>query len=297
MKVHSVEIDKNSGFCGGVIRAIGSAEKALASKDRIYSLGDIVHNEEELARLQKNGLVSIGKDELQTLPEGETLLIRAHGEPPQTYKIIEERGLNLIDCTCPVVLKIQKSIREAYSRISQQGGSIVIFGKIGHAEVLGLVGQVAGDAFVVEDCAQLEALLDNGKIDTAKPVEVFSQTTKSPIGYTLICELLKSRMESESLLTIHDTICKQVANRHQQLEAFAKDHDVIVFVAGKSSSNGKVLCEVCRSANPRTYLIGAPEEIDSAWFSPTDKVGICGATSTPKWLLESVKFAIINTNN
>jgi len=295
MRPQSVEIDSNSGFCGGVIRAITSAEKALAQTPHIYSLGDIVHNEEELARLQKNGLVSIGIKELKNVPEGETLLIRAHGEPPQTYNLIKERGLNLIDCTCPVVLKIQKSIREAYSRISNQGGSIVIFGKIGHAEVMGLVGQVDGDAFVVEDLEQLAALLDSGKLDTTKPVEIFSQTTKSPTGYTQICNLLRSKMASEDLLTVHDTICRQVANRHQDLIRFAKDHDVIIFVAGKSSSNGKVLCEVCRSANPRTYLIGSPEDLESEWFKATDKVGICGATSTPKWLLENVKFAIINT--
>jgi len=292
MRFKGIEIDGNSGFCGGVIRAIGSAEKALENTDIIYSLGDIVHNEAELARLGQRGLKSIGKEELEHLPEGKTLLIRAHGEPPETYKKIEERGLKLIDCTCPVVLKLQSSIREAYSRISQQGGKVLIFGKIGHAEVLGLVGQVGGDAVVVENMQQLQDAFENGVLDTSKPIEVFSQTTKSPVEYAQICETLKARMADPELLTIHNTICKQVANRHQQIQAFAGNHDVIIFVAGSSSSNGRVLCDLCSSVNPRTYRIGSPEEIDPSWFREGDLVGICGATSTPKWLLENTAVAI-----
>jgi len=289
-----VEIDKNSGFCGGVIRAIGSAEKALSDKPKIYSLGDIVHNEEELSRLKQKGLESIAKGDLSNLSGGETVLIRAHGEPPETYEVIAKKNLKLIDCTCPVVLQLQKSIRAAYERLQNSGGSLVIFGKIGHAEVLGLLGQVSGDAFVVEDLIQLRELLDSGKLDTTKPVELFSQTTKSPTEFARICEELGSKMASESLLKVHNTICKQVAGRHQKLIEFAQEHDVIVFVAGSSSSNGKVLSELCRSVNQRTYLIGAAEDLRPEWFWPEDNVGVCGATSTPKWLLERIATQICN---
>ena len=290
-----VEIDAGSGFCGGVIRAIGSAEKFLDDVPgrHLFSLGAIVHNEEELARLGRKGLVTIDYEDLADMQEagGESLLIRAHGEPPSTYARASELGVNVIDCTCPVVLRLQASIREAYARLHPQGGQVVIFGKIGHAEVLGLVGQADGDALVVEDLEMLEAALSDGRIRTDAPVEVFSQTTKSPDEYAEVCALLKERLPA-GLLTVHNTVCSQVATRHERLSSFAQSHDVILFVSGKTSSNGRVLCDLCKSLNIRTYHIGSEADIKSEWFGNDDRVGICGATSTPKWLLEKVAAAV-----
>jgi len=290
-----VEIDSGSGFCGGVIRAIGSAEKFLDDVPgrHLFSLGAIVHNEEELARLGRKGLVTIDYEDLADMQaaSGESLLIRAHGEPPSTYARASALGFNVIDCTCPVVLRLQASIREAYARLRPQGGQVVIFGKIGHAEVLGLVGQADGDALVVEDLAMLEAALSDGRIRTDAPVEVFSQTTKSPDEYADICSLLKERLP-EGLLTVHNTVCSQVATRHERLSSFAQSHDVILFVSGKASSNGRVLCDLCKSLNIRTYHIGSESDIQREWFGSDDRVGVCGATSTPKWLLEKVAAAV-----
>lgn len=238
-----VEIEKHSGFCGGVIRAIGRAEKFLEESPgrTLYSLGDIVHNEAELQRLGEKGLITVDKDGLMNIPDpsSETLLIRAHGEPPQTYSLAQKLGLTVIDCTCPVVLKLQKSIREAYERVKPAGGQIVIFGKIGHAEVLGLLGQVSGDAVVIENMPMLLSALEDGSIRTDKPLEIFSQTTKSPVEYSEICKVLESCPGAG--LQVHNTICSQVASRHEELADFALRHDVIVFVSGVSSSNGKVL--------------------------------------------------------
>lgn len=290
-----VEIDAGSGFCGGVIRAIGSAEKFLDEVPgrHLFSLGAIVHNEEELARLGRKGLVTIDYEDLADMREagGESLLIRAHGEPPSTYARASELGFNVIDCTCPVVLRLQASIREAYARLHPQGGQVVIFGKIGHAEVLGLVGQADGDALVVEDLEMLEAAFSDGRIRTDAPVEVFSQTTKSPDEYAEVCALLKERLPA-GLLTVHDTVCSQVATRHERLSSFAQSHDVILFVSGKTSSNGRVLCDLCKSLNIRTYHIGSEADIKGEWFGNGDRVGVCGATSTPKWLLEKVAAAV-----
>lgn len=290
-----VEIDSSSGFCGGVIRAIGNAEKYLdaAAGRHLFSLGAIVHNEEELARLSGKGLVAIDYDDLDDIPaaEGETLLIRAHGEPPQTYQKAEALGFKVIDCTCPVVLNLQKSIRQAYSKVKPAGGSLLIFGKIGHAEVLGLVGQVNGDALVFESLDMLKSAVEEGRVDTDHPIEVFSQTTKSPSEYDRICQYLSSAVKP-GMLTVHNTICSQVATRHEKLSQFALAHDVIIFVSGSTSSNGKVLCEWCRSVNIRTYHIGSPSEIKHEWFREKDRVGVCGATSTPRWLLEKVAAAI-----
>lgn len=285
-----VEIEKHSGFCGGVIRAIGRAEKFLEESPgrTLYSLGDIVHNEAELRRLGEKGLVTVDKDGLMNIPDPslETLLIRAHGEPPQTYSLAQKLGLTVIDCTCPVVLKLQKSIREAYERVKPAGGQIVIFGKIGHAEVLGLLGQVSGDAVVIENMPMLLSALEDGSIRTDKPLEIFSQTTKSPVEYSEICKVLESCPGAG--LQVHNTICSQVASRHEELADFALRHDVIVFVSGVSSSNGKVLFDLCKSRNQRTYHISDPSELEPEWFSDGDKVGVCGATSTPGWLLEQV---------
>lgn len=293
-----VEIEKHSGFCGGVIRAIGRAEKFLEESPgrTLYSLGDIVHNEAELRRLGEKGLVTVDKDGLMNIPDpsSETLLIRAHGEPPQTYSLAQKLGLTVIDCTCPVVLKLQKSIREAYERVKPAGGQIVIFGKIGHAEVLGLLGQVSGDAVVIENMPMLLSALEDGSIRTDKPLEIFSQTTKSPVEYSEICKVLESCPGAG--LQVHNTICSQVASRHEELADFAFRHDVIVFVSGVSSSNGKVLFDLCKSRNQRTYHISDPSELEPEWFSDGDKVGVCGATSTPGWLLEQVAERIFCKN-
>ena len=263
----TVETDSRSGFCGGVIRAISQAERFLQESDHLYSLGAIVHNEAELDRLGAEGLRTVAS--IPDVPEGETVLIRAHGEPPSTYAAARGRGLTVIDCTCPVVLKLQEHIREAYARLHADGlhGTLLIFGKIGHAEVLGLLGQVDGDAIVVENRAMLEERL--GEIDFSQPVEIFSQTTKSPAEYAEICERVRSL---GSRVTVHDTICAQVANRHEHLAA--------------------VLFDLCHRVNPRSYRIGAPADIDPAWVRDGDRVGVCGATSTPQWLLEMVAGAV-----
>ena len=291
-----VEIDRNSGFCGGVIRAIGTAERILAGGGCLYSLGAIVHNEEELGRLQALGLVTIDTDDLEQMEgpvTGETLLIRAHGEPPQVYERARALGFELVDCTCPVVLELQKKIREAHERLSGRGGQIVIFGKIGHPEVLGLVGQVDGGVLVVETLEQLQAKLADGSLRTDRDIELFSQTTMSPDGYEQVRKLLSDVMDGASL-EVHDTICRQVASRRRELSDFARLHDAVVFVSGKESSNGKVLCERCRSANIRTWHVGSAAELRREWFRPEDRVGVCGATSTPGWLLEEVAQAIKN---
>lgn len=313
----TVDIDKNSGFCAGVIRAIGKAEEFLKGNGssetdgrRLYSLGAIVHNDSELERLLKQGLVTIDKEDFEEMvsAEGEKLLIRAHGEPPQTYERAADLGFDIIDCTCPVVLKLQQRIKEAYLRHKEAGkGQIIIFGKIGHAEVLGLIGQTESTAFVVENIAMLEELIADGKIRLDVPTEVFSQTTKSPEEYKRLCarleekmardnELSVERFKGRGLLHTHDTICSQVATRHERLSRFALEHDIIIFVAGKASSNGKVLCDLCKSLNIRTYHIDSPAEIKREWFRADDKVGVCGATSTPKWLLEETARHILELN-
>lgn len=305
----TVEIDPDSGFCGGVIRAVDRVEEYLsgAEHSRLYSLGSIVHNEAELSRLRAAGLVTIGLSDLPSLHKGDSLLIRAHGEPPSTYVQAQELGLEVIDCTCPVVLNLQKSIREAYARVNPAGGQIVIFGKVGHAEVLGLLGQVDGDAVVIENMDMFMEALYSGKIRLEGPVEIFSQTTKSPAEYSAICcalreamakehELSEERFRGTGLLAVHDTICRQVARRHERLSDFALRHDIIVFVSGSESSNGKVLCNLCRSLNIRTYHVSNEDGIRSEWFRHDDRVGVCGATSTPKWLLESVASRILSLN-
>ena len=312
-----VDIDNNSGFCAGVIRAISKAEDFLKVNDgvtesckRLFSLGAIVHNDAELSRLVNKGLVTIDKDDLEDMleVEGEVLLIRAHGEPPKTYDKAHSLGFQIIDCTCPVVLKLQQRIREAYDRQKAEGrGQIIIFGKIGHAEVLGLLGQTEDTALVVENIAMLDKAVEEGIIRLDIPTEVFSQTTKSPAEYRSLCakleedmarynELSIERFKGRGLLSVHDTICSQVATRHEKLSKFALEHDIIIFVSGKASSNGKVLCELCKSLNIRTYHIDSTADIKREWFRADDKVGVCGATSTPKWLLEEVADHIMDLN-
>lgn len=295
----TVDIDKNSGFCAGVIRAIGKAEEFLKENNtRLYSLGAIVHNDSELERLMNQGLVTIDKDDLDEMVDakGEVLLIRAHGEPPQTYEQAEALGFQIIDCTCPVVLKLQQRIREAYGKHQEAGeGQIVIFGKPGHAEVLGLVGQTDGSAVVVENLLMLEKAVEDGLIRLDVATDIFSQTTKSPAEYSMLCNRF-GEMLGEGRLTIHDTVCSQVATRHERLSKFAMEHDIIIFVAGKASSNGKVLCDLCKSLNIRTYHIDSVSEVKREWFRADDRVGICGATSTPKWLLEEVAGIVLDLN-
>ena len=279
----TVDIDSNSGFCAGVIRAIGKAEEFLDNRKdketRLFSLGSIVHNDAELKRLEAKGLVCIDRDDLDDMMDAgnETLLIRAHGEPPQTYVKAKAHGFNVIDCTCPVVLRLQKDIREAYERLKERNGQIVIFGKPGHAEVLGLIGQVDGKAVVIEDMKMMLDAVADGSIDLRRPVEIFSQTTKSPAEYAAVCarleqmmaeaaELSMERFKGTRLFVSHNTICSQVASRHAKLSAFAIEHDIIIFVSGKASSNGKVLCERCKSLNIRTYHIDSPEELRERKF-------------------------------
>lgn len=283
-----VSIDPHSGFCGGVIRAISTAEDFIASgKGHLWSLGAIVHNEEELSRLERKGLGTIDHGGLSQLGAGDTVLVRAHGEPPHTYEQLAASGLNVIDCTCPVVLKLQRQIKEASER-----AQVVIFGKIGHPEVLGLVGQTEGRAVVVETIAQLIGSCSNGALRTNEAVELFSQTTMSPEGYQALAAKLQELMEAP--LQVHNSICAQVASRHKELAEFARTHDVIVFVSGSSSSNGKVLFDWCRSINPRSFHICSPAELQADWFDGAASAGVCGATSTPKWLLEETAGAIEN---
>lgn len=281
----SVEIDPDSGFCGGVIRAISTAEKYLeGGASCLYSLGAIVHNEQELRRLEALGLHTVTR--VQDAADS-PLLIRAHGEPPKVYEQAVEQGCSVIDCTCPVVLKLQKSIREAYKRVCSSSGTIVIYGKEGHPEVLGLVGQVPSAVIVAPSVDRLRELVDSGELTIDRDVELFSQTTMSPEGYASVRDFLRERM-TDSKLRVHDTICSQVAGRHRRLGEFARAHDLIIFVAGAQSSNGKVLSELCKRHNERTYLVGSDTELDRAWFREGDRVGVCGATSTPRWLLEKV---------
>ena len=284
-----VDIDGQSGFCGGVIRAIGKAEEILNDTGKLYSLGAIVHNESELHRLGDKGLVTIASlGDLSEHP-GESVLVRAHGEPPKTYEEARKLNLHLVDATCPVVLKLQREIRDTYQRQCKAGyGQILIFGKTGHAEVLGLVGQTEGHAVVVQDLAMLREVIAAKGIRLDESIEVFSQTTKSPDEYRELCEFLKAQMTLENGLSVHETICSQVATRHENLVDFAVHHDVIIFVSGRDSSNGKVLFDLCRSNNIRTYHITSPDDIADNWFRDDDMVGVCGATSTPKWLLVQV---------
>ena len=276
----NVIIDDNSGFCFGVVRAIGEAESALQSVGEVYCLGDIVHNRVEVQRLEQLGLHTVSHEDMERLG-GRTLLIRAHGEPPRTYHKAEELGITIIDATCPVVARLQRRVSEAYSKMQEVGGSVVLLGKRGHAEVIGLTGQVNDDVTVIEGEADLNL------IDFSRPIYFLSQTTQSIGLFNQLAEEIKSRAEGVEV-TIDDTICRRVAGREALLADFSRSVDVVVFVCGRKSSNGRVLYEVCRSANPRCYNIEEGSELESAWFEGTERVGICGATSTPRWLMEQV---------
>lgn len=278
-----IEIDEGSGFCFGVTTAIKKAEEELAKSESLYCLGDIVHNGREVERLKKMGLMTVGHAELDTLHDTK-MMLRAHGEPPQTYTKAKEQNITLIDATCPVVLNLQRRIRKAY----EEGGQIVIYGKNGHAEVVGLVGQTDGTAIVIEN------LEDAKKLDFSHDIQLFSQTTKSLEGFREIVRYIEENIQEGAQFNYFDTICRRVANRIPSIRNFATQHDVIIFVCGKKSSNGKVLYNECLSVNPHTYMIDAPAEIEHQWFEGVKSVGICGATSTPKWLMEECKKKIEN---
>ena len=284
----NVIIDDNSGFCFGVVRAIGEAESALQSVGEVYCLGDIVHNRVEVQRLEQLGLHTVSHEDMERLG-GRTLLIRAHGEPPRTYRKAEELGITIIDATCPVVARLQRRVSEAYSKMQEVGGSLVLLGKRGHAEVIGLTGQVNDDVTVIEGEADLNL------IDFSRPIYFLSQTTQSIGLFNQLAEEIKSRAEGV-VVTIDDTICRRVAGREALLADFSRSVDVVVFVCGRKSSNGRVLYEVCRSANPRCYNIEEGSELESAWFEGAECVGICGATSTPRWLMEQVAEEVKRLN-
>ena len=274
-----VEIDSGSGYCFGVVNAINKAEQELRLSAPLYCLGDIVHNGQEVKRLAALGLQTIDHEAMRRL-HGVKVLLRAHGEPPSTYRMARENGITVIDASCPVVLMLQKRIRTAYEK--NPDAQIVIYGKNGHAEVLGLVGQTDGKAIVVEGEGDLY------KIDFSRPVTLFSQTTKSVEGFNALVERIKERMAEGVEFRYFDTICRQVANRIPHIRSFAARFDVILFVSGAKSSNGKVLLGQCRAVNPRTYLVSEVEDIDARWIVGARSIGVCGATSTPKWLMEEV---------
>ena len=280
-----VEIDKGSGFCFGVVTAIKKAEEELTKGETLYCLGDIVHNSKEVERLKEMGLITINHDEFKELHNAKVLL-RAHGEPPETYAIAKENNIEIIDATCPVVLKLQQRIKQQYGTQESTNNQIVIYGKNGHAEVLGLVGQTSGEAIVIEKLEEVK------KLDFSKNIRLYSQTTKSLDEFEKIVEYIKEHISPEASFEFYDTICRQVANRMPHIRTFAASHDLIFFVCGKKSSNGKVLFNECFKVNPNSHLIDSPDEIDPQLLQGVQSIGICGATSTPKWLMEEVQAYI-----
>ncbi len=280
-----IEIDQGSGFCFGVTRAIGKAEEELAKDDQLYCLGDIVHNGRECDRLGQMGLVTINHEQMRQMHDAKVLL-RAHGEPPSTYALARERSINLIDATCPVVLHLQERIKREYDADPEHRKQIVIFGKNGHAEVLGLVGQTEETAIIIESADEVE------KLDFTRDICLYSQTTKPLDEFRKIVNYVQQHISPEATFTYYDTICRQVANRMPNIRSFALRHDAVLFVCGKKSSNGRVLFNECKKANPRSYLIDTADEIDVRWLQDCDSIGICGATSTPKWLMEQCKVRV-----
>jgi 4-hydroxy-3-methylbut-2-enyl diphosphate reductase len=277
-----IEIDRDSGFCFGVVRAIEDAERELRQRGKLYCLGDIVHNSLEVSRLTQMGLVTITHEALSRLHDT-TVLFRAHGEPPETYEMAHRNGLTIVDATCPVVLRLQRQIRQCYEESREKRMQVVIYGKQGHAEVNGLVGQTHGDAIVVENERDLD------KLDERRDVALFAQTTKSEEGFRRIAEEIERRIGVfGARLTSYDSICRQVSKRLAQVRAFASSHDAVYFVAGEKSSNGRVLFEECRRANALSFLVSGVQDIAPKLPSGVHRIGICGATSTPKWLMEEV---------
>ena len=282
----NIEIDNGSGFCFGVTTAIQKAEEELAKGNTLYCLGDIVHNGQECERLKKMGLITINHEEFAQLHDVKVLL-RAHGEPPATYELARKNHIEIIDATCPVVLRLQKRIKQEYDKSSNT--QIVIYGKNGHAEVLGLVGQTNGQAIVIEGMKEV------GRLDFSKDIHLYSQTTKSLDEFRQIVEYIQAHISPEASFEYHDTICRQVANRMPNIRNFAASHDLVFFVCGRKSSNGKILYHECKQVNPNTYLIDQPGEIDRSLLQGVNSIGICGATSTPKWLMEDCKKVILST--
>lgn len=289
-----VTIDENSGYCFGVEYAIKMAEDELKNTNTLYCLGDIVHNTMEVNRLNKKGLMIIDHEQFQRLKNCK-VLIRAHGEPPETYKIALENNIVLIDASCPVVLKLQNRIKHSFDKLHENEGQIVIYGKLGHAEVIGLAGQTKDKAII------LSSEEDIDKIDFNKPISLYSQTTKSTKGFYKIKELIEKNIKaafqdvqmdgissSVENFEFNDSICRQVSNREQHLEAFAKKHNVIIFVSGKKSSNGRSLFCICKAVNTKSYFVENESEINASWFLPGNSIGICGATSTPRWLMKQI---------
>lgn len=279
-----IEIDNSSGFCFGVTTAIQKAEEELAKGNTLYCLGDIVHNGKEVERLHARGLITINHEQLKQLHDVKVLL-RAHGEPPETYETARRNNIEIIDATCPVVLQLQRRIKKQYD--ANPEAQIVIFGKNGHAEVLGLVGQTHSKAIV------MEKLEDVRLLDFGRDIYLYSQTTKNLDEFRRIIDYIQSHISPDATFRSFDTICRQVANRMPNIASFAARHDIIIFVSGRKSSNGKVLFNTCKSVNPNSYMIEGPGEIDSSWIEGVTSVGICGATSTPKWLMEQCRDSII----
>ena len=281
----NIEIDNGSGFCFGVTTAIQKAEEELAKGNTLYCLGDIVHNGQECERLKKLGLITINHEEFAQLHDVKVLL-RAHGEPPATYELAQKNRIEIIDATCPVVLRLQKRIKQEYDKSSD--AQIVIYGKNGHAEVLGLVGQTNGQAIVIEGMKEID------RLDFSKDIRLYSRTTKSLDEFRQIVEYIQEHISPDATFEYHDTICRQVANRMPNIRKFASAHDLIFFVCGRKSSNGKILYHECKKVNGNTHLIDQPEEIDQNLLEGVKSIGICGATSTPKWLMEECKNKILN---
>jgi len=286
-----VEIDKNSGYCFGVEYAIQMAEDGLEQNQTLYCLGDIVHNDMEVRRLADKGLIVVDREKLHELHDCK-VLIRAHGEPPETYSLALKHNIELIDASCPVVLKLQNRIKHEFDRIEKRGGQVVIYGQHGHAEVAGLAGQTEGRAIIVKDESDLK------QVDFTRPIALFSQTTKSTAGFYHMHSLIENEIASANetvepdFFDSNDSICRQVSNREPQLRQFAQNFEVVIFVSGKKSSNGKALYGVCQAVNPNSYFVENDEDLDFSWFENKSSVGICGATSTPSWLMEQIARAI-----
>ncbi len=284
-----VDIDSGSGFCFGVVKAIEKAESLLSLDDKLFCLGEIVHNGEEVHRLLGKGLITVDRNDIGKLA-GKKLLLRAHGEPPSTYDQARIAGVELVDATCPIVLKLQQRVANAYAEMKAVGGTVVIYGKKEHPEVLGLAGNAGNEAVVIGGVG------DVAQLDFLHPMVLFSQTTMDAEEYQILVEAIRARLievqGNDSLLKVVNSVCGSVSNRRPQLKAFAQAHDTVIFVAGRNSSNGKVLYEVCRAVNARTFFVESPSEIHSDFFTNASSVGVCGATSTPLWLMEQVAEAI-----
>lgn len=291
-----IEIDANSGFCFGVEKAVEIAEKALIDKADLFSLGQIVHNDEEVHRLAELGLKSIGREEFNNI-RGCNILIRAHGEPPETYAKAEANGNTIIDATCPIVKKLQYRIKKIWETNREEEAQIVIYGKPGHAEVIGLLGQTNNEGIIITGKEDLH------KIDFTKPVFLFAQTTMSLERYARISEYIKEKIvangytDIDARFRMFNTICRQVSNREPYLKEFAAKHDIIIFVGGRESSNGKMLFTICKNVNPESYFVSSPQEIKESWFSKNSTVGICGATSTPKWLIKNTYCRVLEIDS